>query len=62
MLFLLLFQTQPLLDMFQPRSMGVVYQHCLGLETDYHPESAAQKAQLSFLMDSHCPFFNGEVD
>ncbi len=60
MLFLLLFQAQPLLDMFQPRSMAVVYEHCLGLDTDYHPESAAQKAQLSFLMDSHCPFFREE--
>lgn len=62
MVFLLLLQTPQLLDLMEPRSMGVVYEHCVGAATDYHPETAAQQAQLSMLMELHCPFFRGEVE
>jgi hypothetical protein len=59
-LLLILSPSQPLLDMLNPRSMAVVYEHCTGRETNYQPVTATQQAQLSMLMDLHCPFFRGE--
>lgn len=54
MVLLLLFQAQPLLDVMQPKSMGLVMEHCLSAEPSYKPETAVQEAQLSILKQQIC--------